>query len=98
MYMDTVFIKTHRETLISRIKIVNWSINEGVFPSVWKTAIITPVFKSGEHVVISNYRPISIIPVVSIIVEKWNSEQIISHPNTTSFSLQPMRFGFQKHH
>lgn len=68
------------------------------FSSVWKTTIITPVFKSGEQMVISNYRPISILPAVSQIAEKLIFEQTISHLNTTSFSLHPMQFGFQKHH
>ena len=69
--MDTVFIKTHMEALIPSISnIVNWYINEGVFPSSQKTAIITPVFKSGDHTVISNYRPISILPAISKIAVK----------------------------
>ena len=66
--MDNVFLKTNKEALISPItKIVNQSIEDGLFPSVCKTAIIIPVFKAGTPMVTSNYRPItgSILPTVS---------------------------------
>lgn len=43
-------------------------------------------------------RPISILPSVSKIAEKWISEQITFHLNATSFTLHPMQFGFRKHH
>lgn len=97
--MDTIFIKTHKEALIPPItKIINQSIIDGVFPSAWKTAAITPVYKPGDNMTISNYRPISILPSVSKIAEKWISEQITFHLNATSFTLHPMQFGFRKHH
>lgn len=48
--------------------------------------------------VTSNYRPISISPTISKVAEKWISEQIITHLNTSSFLLHPMQFGFRKHH
>ena len=35
------------ETLV---KIFNQSINEGKFPTAWKEAIVTPVFKKGEKI------------------------------------------------
>lgn len=44
-------------------------MNEGVFQSAWKTAVITPVFKSGDNMSISNYRPITILPAVSKIAK-----------------------------
>lgn len=82
--MDTVFIKIHKEALIPPIsKIVNWSIHDRVFSSSWKT-VITPVFKSGVHTVISNYRPINILLAVLNIAEKWIAEQITTHVNAGS--------------
>jgi len=38
------------------------SLDEGVFPDVWKTYSVTPVYKSGDSSLVSNYRPISILP------------------------------------
>jgi len=43
--------------------IYNLLLNSGVFPDVWKTAKVRPVYKSGGKYDMQNYRPISIIPV-----------------------------------
>lgn len=40
-------------------------LSESVFPSVWKISEITPIFKSGDSFNIKNYRPISIILLIS---------------------------------
>jgi hypothetical protein len=45
------------------------SLDEGVFPAAWKTYSVTPVFKSGDPSLVSNYRPISILPHISKIFE-----------------------------
>ena len=47
---------------------------------------------------ICNYRPISILPVVSKVAEKWIAEQLNFHLNNSSFSLHPMQFGFRANH
>ncbi len=44
----------------------------------------------------SNYRPISILPVMSKVAEKWVAEQIIKFLDNSAFSLHPMQFGFRK--
>ena len=41
-----------------------------VFPSVWKVAWITLVFKSGSRNSIMCYRPTSLLPKISLIFEK----------------------------
>ena len=51
--------------------IVNKSIISGEFPSSWKEAKVKPLFKSGAKDDISNYRPISISPSLSKLIEKW---------------------------
>ncbi|KAL4088953.1 hypothetical protein QTP88_024031 [Uroleucon formosanum] len=40
-----------------------------VFPAVWKISSVTPVFKSGDPSLVSNYRPISILPHTSKLLE-----------------------------
>ena len=44
--------------------IFNLSIGSGIFPSEWKIAKVTPIFKSGERNEPNNYRPISVLPTV----------------------------------
>lgn len=76
-------------------KIINLSISEGLFPSVWKSAVVIPIFKCGDPVSTCSYRPISILPTVSKVAEKVVAEQITCHLNNSSFTLHPMQFGFR---
>ena len=46
------------------------SLQIGVFPDLLKIAIVLPVFKTGDTVDISNYRPISVVPCFSKILER----------------------------
>ncbi|XP_057312380.1 uncharacterized protein LOC130653901 [Hydractinia symbiolongicarpus] len=50
--------------------IINLSINTSTVPSAWKVAKVAPIFKSGDSSLPENYRPISILPVLSKILEK----------------------------
>ena len=56
--------------------IVNLSLSNGQVPSDWKTAKITPVYKSGTKNNFDNYRPISVIPAVAKIIEKIVHRQL----------------------
>ena len=42
----------------------------GIYPNEWKTAKVTPSFKKGIKSDPNNYRPISVIPIVSKVFEK----------------------------
>ena len=48
----------------------NRILSEGCFPSDWKLARITSIFKQGDKSNPSSYRPISILPVLSQVFEK----------------------------
>ena len=50
--------------------IINLSLHSGSVPMEWKAAKIIPLFKSGSMVELDNYRPISILPVLSKILER----------------------------
>ena len=52
-----------------RIIVIN-CLNQGVFPEIWKYANVVPVYKKNERNVKENYRPISLLPVISKIFEK----------------------------
>lgn len=94
--MDVLFLKNQKDSLIAPLtSIINTSISEEIFPDPWKHSIITPIFKSGNPAITSNYRPISILPTVSKIMEKLVAEQIINHLNNSPFILNQMQFGFR---
>ena len=54
---------------------ISWLINSsfaaGVFPDILKQSCIKPVFKSGDRSLMSNFRPISILPILSKILEVY---------------------------
>ena len=96
--LDTAFLKQHRDFITSPLTIlINKSINESIFPSSLKFAIVTPVHKSGDPQEVSNYQPISILPAISKVMEKIVSEQLITHLEYKAL-LHPMQFGFRKKH
>ena len=54
----------------------NTSIETSQFPDSWKVAGVTPIFKDGDKTEKSNYRPISVLPVISRLFEKLVFEQL----------------------
>ena len=55
--------------------------NQGVFPNILKIAEVIPIFKSGKKRLIENYKPISLLPVFSKIIEKLIKTRILSFIN-----------------
>ena len=59
--------------------IFNQSISISIFPSDWKIARVTPIFKTGAKQDMENYRPISVISIVSKIMEKLIYNQLYDY-------------------
>ena len=51
--------------------LINKSFIDSKVPEIWKTAIVKALHKSGPKDVFSNYRPISILPTITKIFEKF---------------------------
>ena len=66
-------------------KIINLSISSSKFPTLWKLARVCPIFKKGKTDDKSNYRPISILCVLSKILEKHVHNHLYSF--LTQFNL-----------
>ena len=61
-------------------KLFNKSLNQGIFPSRWKEANVHPIFKKkGSASNPTNYRPISLLPCISKILEKIVFNRIYNH-------------------
>ena len=80
----------------SLTEIFTTSINTGIFPTEWKIARVTPIFKKGKKNDLNNYRPISVIPTVAKILEKIVYEQLFSYFNDNL--LTPCQSGFRSFH
>ena len=66
------------------------SLAIGRIPQEWRTHLITPIYKSGDR---SDYRPISLLPIVSKVLERIIYDRIVPH---ISQQLHPSQFGFSK--
>lgn len=78
-------------------KIFNISLNEGTFPQEMKLADVIPVYKAKDKLVCTNYRPISLLPVFSKILER------IVHKRLYNFLIQNdllynSQYGFRNQH
>ena len=78
----------------SLTKIYNRSLATSVFPTVWKCGKVTVLFKSGDHCDANNYRPITILPTASKILERAVHSQIHKYLLQENI-LTPKQFGFR---
>ena len=57
--------------------LINLSFRDGLFPDEMKTAKVVPLYKANDPTVFSNYRPVSILPVFSKILERVMYNRLI---------------------
>ncbi len=75
--------------------IFNFSFEKGEFPSKLKYGKIIPSHKKGDKDKVSNYRPITILPIFSKILERLMFNRLNNYISTNSI-LSERQFGFQK--
>lgn len=76
-------------------KLINLSFREGCFPDELKMAKIIPIYKGGDRMLVSNYRPISILPVISKIIERLVYNRLFSFLTNNNILID-QQFGFRK--
>ena len=77
--------------------ICNLSLNTGIFPDRLKIAKVIPLYKSGEIHEVSNYRPVSILPQLSKILEKLFEIRLRKYIDKNN-SLFKGQYGFRTNH
>lgn len=76
-------LKENLPTIVPCItSIINASFESGVFSASWKTAEVFPILKNGDHEEANNYRPISLLPILSKICERVALNQLTSYLTT----------------
>lgn len=78
-------------------RIFNLSFALGIFPDLFKRSKIIPVFKADKKDLVNNYRPISILPCLSKILERLMFNRLLSFFDTNNV-LYRYQFGFRKHY
>ena len=74
--------------------IVNTSIVTNAYPNIWKNPYVIPAYKSGDVDKVTNYRPISLLPIVSKILEKIVANQLTEYLETNNL-LSETQHGFR---
>lgn len=67
------------------------------YPTRWKTAKVTPLFKSGARYDPCNYRPISVLPVLSKVIERHMQNCLYTFLNDHNL-VHSRQSGFRKQH
>ena len=67
----------------------------GVFPWQMKIANIVPIYKSGDNTLFNNFRPVSVLPLFSKILERIVYNRLIEFFDKHSV-LYDNQFGFRK--
>ena len=75
--------------------IFNLFLQTGICPNKFKIAKVTPLFKGGENYELGNYRPISVLPCFSKILEKIMYNCLYKYLTDNSI-LYKKQFGFQE--
>ena len=75
--------------------ICNLSFSTGVFPTELKLANVAPVFKANDEMTFTNYRPVSVLPVFSKLVERLMYNRLVTYINENRL-LYKYQFWFQE--
>ena len=92
---SNIIHKCYEEIKHILFHIFNNSIKKGIFPDALKIAKITPIFKSGDDSTVTNYRPISVLPAISKILEHILYNKVYHYVNKHHL-LYNKQFGFQR--
>ena len=92
--LSSYFLKIAASSISpSLTAIFNLSISSGVFPDLWKTTKVSPLHKDCSLFDRSNYRPISVLAIVSKILER-HVHQTFYHFLSQHDLLLDSQFGF----
>lgn len=95
---NIVLKRLPRKGIVVLTKIVNACLALSYFPSSWKHAIVRGIPKAGKDVTLpSNYRPISLLPTMSKILERVILSRIESHLESRTV-IPRQQFGFKRGH
>lgn len=82
------------EIVVPLTHIYNLSLSSGTFPKSWKVAVLIPIHKSGPKTLPENYRPISLLPIFSKILERIVNTRLMKYLEKFHL-LSDRQFGFR---
>ena len=72
-------------------------LNTGIFPDEFKIAKVIPLFKKDDPKLLKNYRPISLLPTISKVIEKIIFTQLSAYFNENKLIFDN-QYGFRPKH
>ena len=92
-------LKHHAAELANSLtSIFNQSLSSGKVPSAYKLASVCPVFKKGDPYDSSNYRPVSLLPIISKVLESLVLQQLHDHLAITPGAIPNEQFAYRRNH
>ena len=74
--------------------LINSIITSSIYPDCLKIGMIRPIYKKGSHTDVNNYRPITILPCIDKIVERYFGQEINKYLLEHNI-INKRQFGFQ---
>ena len=98
---DDISTKLLKETIENILEpmthIINQSIATGIVPKEMKIAKVIPIYKSADPSILKNYRPISLLPAFSKLLEKIMYDKLLNFL-TAKNVLYKHQYGFRSKH
>ena len=93
-YISLTIVKCCCENIFNPIEYVfSLSFKQGVFPENLKIAHVSPIFKKDEKFLFISYRPISVLPCFSKLLEKIMYNRLYKYLSENNY-LSEKQFGF----
>ena len=83
---------THKPELL--MILFNKSLQTTLFPESWKIGIVSPIPKQGNLLQMSNWRPITILPLPGKLLEKCIHKRLVEYFNENNL-ISEKQYGFQ---
>ena len=98
---DDISTKLLKETIgticMPLTHIINLSFDTGIVPDQLKIAKVVPIFKASEKTSLNNYRPISLLPAISKLLEKIMFDKVMGFVDLHNV-LYRHQYGFRPKH
>ena len=92
--LPTIVLKECAESLAPSVTaIVNFGLRTGLQLTEWKKANVPPIHKKGKKDLVENYRPVSLLPVISKVHDRCLVTRLVLHVQEILYTY---RHGFQK--
>lgn len=94
--ISSTLLKQIYKTILNPLtSLFNISISSGIYPDVYKTSKLIPIFKKGDRSEVNNYRPVSLLCTISKVLERVVNNRLLHHLNNHNI-IVPNQYGFRK--